>query len=109
MEVPTCIDGRGCGGVIDHILQGTVLKEGGLRVDGASPFPSDHCPVVWDARGVLDPQTRPPVILRARHFQVCDQGITGVSPAALVAARREQGAPPGDLEGLHAYFLASTI
>ena len=78
-------------------------------MDEASPFPSDHRPVVWDARGVLDPETRPHVLLRARHFRVRDQGITGAYHTALVAARREQGARPRDPADLYSYFLASTI
>ena len=105
VEVPTWTDGRGCVGVIGHILQGTIPKEGGLWVDEASPFPSDHRPVVWDARGVLDPETRLHVLLRARRFQVYHQGIAG----AYHAAHREQGARPGDLASLYSYFLASTI
>ena len=45
-EAPTWTDGRGCVGVIDHILQGPAPKEGHLWVDEASPFPSDHRLVV---------------------------------------------------------------
>ena len=58
VEVPTWTDGRGCVGVIDRILQRPPPKRGSLWVDDSSPFPSDHRPVVWDARGVLDPEDR---------------------------------------------------
>ena len=109
VEVPTWTDGRGCVGVIDHVLQGPAPKEGPLWVEEASHFPFDHCPVVWDARGVLDLEDRPKVLLRARHFQIRDQGITGACHTALAAARHERGARPEDLAGLYAYFLASTI
>ena len=109
MEVPTWTNGRGCVGVIDHVLHGPVPKEGHLWVVEASPFPSDHSPVVGDARDVLDPEDRPRVLLRARHFQVRDPGITGVYHAALAAARQERGARLGHLAGLYAYLVASTI
>ena len=66
----------------------------------ASPFPSDHGPVVWDARGVLDPEDRPKVLLCAKYFQVRDQGITGAYHTALAATRQERGARPEDLAGL---------
>ena len=108
-EVPTWTDGRGCVGVIDHILHGPAPKEGHLWVDEASPFPSDHRPVVWDARDAQDPEDRPPVRLRARHFQIRDPGMTGVYHAALSAARREEGSRPEGLAALYEYFLASTI
>ena len=71
-EVPTWTDGCGCVGVTNHVLHGPAPKKGSLWVDGASPFPSYHRHVVWDARGVLDPQVRPKLLLRARHFQVRD-------------------------------------
>ena len=109
VEVPRWTDGRGCLGVIDHVLQRSSPKKGSLWVDEDSPFPSDHRPVVWGAQGVLDPEIRPKVLLRARHFQVRDQGITGAYHTALVAARQERGARPEDLAGLYAYFLASTL
>ena len=109
VEVPTWTDGRGCVGVIDHVLHGPVPKEGHLWVDETSPFPSDHRPVVWDTRDVQDPEDRPCVLLRARHFQIRDPGVTGVYHAALAAARQERGARPEDLADLYAYFLASTI
>ena len=108
-EVPTWTDGRGCVGVIDHVLHGPAPKEGRLWVDETSPFPSDHRPVVWDARDVQDPEDRPPVRLPARHFHIRDPGITGVYHAALSAARQERGSRPGDLTDLYGYFLASTI
>ena len=108
-EVPTWTDGRGCVGVIDHILHGPAPKEGHLWVDEASPFPSDHRPVVWDARDAQDPEDRPPVRLRARHFQIRDPGITGSYHAALFATRREEGSRPEGLAALYEYFLASTI
>ena len=108
-EVPTWTDGRGCVGVIDHVLHGPVQKEGRLWVDETSPFPSDHRPVVWDARDVQDPEDRPPVRLRARHFQIRDPGVTGVYHTALSAAHQERGPRPGDLADLYAYFLSSTI
>ena len=78
---------RGCVGVIDHVLHRPAPKEGHLWVDEASPFPSNHRPVVWDARGILDPEDRPQVLLRARHFQVRDPGIKGAYHAALATAR----------------------
>ena len=78
-------------------------------MDEASPFSSHHRPVVWNAREVLDPHVRPNVLLHARHFQVREQGITGAYHTALAAARHVQGARPGDLAGLYAYFLASII
>ena len=108
-EVPMWTDGRGCVGVIDHILHGPAPKEGRLWVDEASPFPSDHRPVVWDARDVQDPEDRPPVRLRARHFQIRDPGITGSYHAALSAARRGEGPRPEGLAALYEYFRASTI
>ena len=92
VEMPTCTDGRGCVGVIDHVLHGPVPKEGHLWVDETSPFPSDHRPVVWDAQDIRDPEDRPQVLLRARHFQIRDPGITGVYHAALAAYRQERGA-----------------
>ena len=95
--------------MIDHILQGPAPKEGHLWVDEASPFPSDHRPVVWDARDAQDPEDRPPVRLRARHFQIRDPGVTGSYHAALSAARREEGLRPESLAALYEYFLASTI
>ena len=108
-EAPTWTDGRGCEGVIDHILHGPAPKEGHLWVDEASPFPSDHRPVVWDARDAQDPEDRPPVRLRARHFQIRDPGITGSYHAALSATRREEGSRPDGLAALYEYFLASAI
>ena len=108
-EAPTWTDGRGCVGVIDHMLQGPAPKEGHLWVDEASPFPSDHRPVVWDARDCQGPEDRPPVRLRARHFQIRDPGITGSYHAALSAARREEGLRPASLTALYESFLASTI
>ena len=108
-EAPTWTDGRGCVGVIDHILHGPAPKEGHLWVDRASPSPSDHRPVVWDARDAQDPEDRPPVRLRARHFQIRDPGITRSYHAALSAARREEGSRPESLAALYEYFLASTI
>ena len=60
-------------------------------MDETLPFPSDHRPVVWDARDVQDPEDRPQVLLRARHFQIWDPGITGVCHAALEAARQVRG------------------
>ena len=108
-EAPTWTDGRGCVGVIDHMLQGPAPKEGHLWVDEASPFPYDHRPVVWDARDCQDPEDRPPVRLRARHFHIRDPGITGSYHAALAAARREEGLRPASLTALYEYFLASTI
>ena len=38
-EAPTWTDGRGCVGVIDHVLQGPAPKEGRLWVDEAFPLP----------------------------------------------------------------------
>ena len=108
-EAPTWTDGRGCVGVIDHILQGPAPREGHLWVDKASPFPSDHRPVVWDARDAQDREDRPPVRLRARHFQIRDPGVTGSYHAALSAARREEGLRPESLAALYEYFLASTM
>ena len=108
-EVPTWTDGRGCVGVIDHILHGPAPKEGRLWVDEASPFPSDHRPVVWDALDAQNPEDRPPVRLRAGHFQIRYPGITGSYHAALSAARREEGPRPEGLAALYEYFRASTI
>ena len=78
-------------------------------MDEASPFPSDHCPVIWDARGVFDPEAQPLVALWARHFQVRDQGIMGAHHVALAAGRRGQGERPVNLEPLYPSFLASTL
>ena len=108
-EVPTSTDGRGCVRVMYHILHGPAPKKGRLWVDGAFSFPSDHRLVVWDAQGAKDPEDRPPVRLRARHFQARDPGITGSYHAALSAARREEGPRPGDLAALYEYFRVSTI
>ena len=44
-------------------------------MDVASPFPSDHHPVVWDTPGMLQEEVRPPVVLRALNFQVQDLGV----------------------------------
>ena len=109
VEVPTWTDGRGCVGVIDLSLHGPVRKEGCLWVDETSPLPSYRRPVVWDARDIQDPEDSPPVRLRARHFQICYPGVTGVYHAALAAACQERGARPGDLADLYAYLLNSTI
>ena len=108
-EAPTWIDGRGCVGLIDHMLQGPAPKEGHLWVDEPSPFPSDHRRVVWDARDCQDPEDRPPVRLRARSFQIRDWAITGSYHTALAAARREEGLQPASLTALYEYFPASTI
>ena len=77
-----------------------------MWVDEALPFPSDHRPVIGDARGVFDPEARPPVrrALRAQHFRIRDQGVTGAYHAALTAARWGQGERPGDLEALYVGF-----
>ena len=100
-EVPTWTDGRGCVGVIDHVLHGPAPKEGRLWVDEASPFPSDHRPVVWDARDVQDPEDRPPVRLRAYgHHGRLPCGLIGGPPGGGVAA----GGPGGPVRvfpGLH--------
>ena len=108
-EAPTWTDRRGCVGVIDQILQGPAPKEGHLWVDEASPFPSDHPPVVWDARDFQHPKDRSPVRLRARHFQIRDPGVTGSYHAALSAARREEGLRLESLTALYEYLLASSI
>ena len=89
-----------CWFVYDHILHGRVRKEGRLWVDQTSPFPSDLRPVVWDAQDVQDLEDRPPVRLRARHFQIRDLGVTGVYHAALSAAREERGPRPGGVADL---------
>ena len=108
-EVPVWSDGRGCVWVIDHVLHRPGPKGARLRVDEASPFPSYHRPLVWDVGDVQDPEDRPPVRLRAGHFQIRDPGITVVYHAALSAAREGQGSRPGELPDLYRYLLASTI
>ena len=95
--------------MIDHMLHGPAPKEGHLWVDEASPFPSEHCPVLWDARDAQDPEDRRPVRLRAIHFQIRDRGIAGSSNAALSATRQEGVSRPERLADLYKYFLASTI
>ena len=95
--------------VIEHVLHIPAPKERRLWVDNAPPFPSDYRPVVWDAQDVQDPEDRPPVRLRARHFQIRDPGITVAYHAALSAAGWEEGSLPKDLDALYRNFLASTI
>ena len=94
VEVPTWTDGRGCVGVIDHILHWTVPKEGGQWVDEASPFLSDHRLVVWDTGESLTRSAGPMCSYAPGIFRSAIQGIAGVYHAALVAARREHGARP---------------
>ena len=92
-------------GLIDHMLQGPAPKEGHLWVDEASPFPSDHRPVVSEAQDFQDPEDRPPKRLRARHFRIRDPGVTGSYHAALSAgggfATCESDGPVRVYPGLH--------
>ena len=43
----------------DHILHGRAPEEGHLWLDEASPFPTDHRLVVWDARDAQGPELDP--------------------------------------------------
>ena len=75
-EYPTWVDGCGCVGMIDHVLLGGGPAAGTLKVDAASLFPSDRRPVVWDAPGVVQEETRP-AIRQPRgfcgvHFASCE-------------------------------------
>ena len=100
LEVPTWTHGRGCVGLVDRVPHTPAHKKGDLWVDEASPFPSDH-----RRSGTLGASSTQ----RAGPSCCCAPGITGIDPAALATARQERGARPENLEGLYAYFLASTI
>ena len=109
VEVPTWTNGRGCVGVINHVLQRPVPKEGHLLGDKSSPLPSDHRPVVWDLLDVRDPEDRPRSTLSARHFQIRDRCVKKIYHSVLGAARQERAGQPEGSGDLYAYFLATII
>ena len=57
VEVPTWIDGRGCVGVIDHVLQGLPLSGGAC---GWTRPRLSHRTIAWWCRTPREPSTRRP-------------------------------------------------